>query len=302
MHTHTRPALLTVTPQESGQKLLQYLQRRVGRGVPRSAVMRWIRTGQVRVDKKRAQPFQRLEAGQIVRLPPYSTGADPLMPERVHKQVSILHQDQDMLVAVKPAGLPVHGGSGHDDSLHSRLCAMFPDAPFSPTPAHRLDKDTSGLLLVALSYNGLRELHELFQAGRLRKDYLAWVNGAWPHYDTAALRDLLDKTQDMERERMTTGAGKPALAWAQPLCVQKDKSLLLVQLSTGRTHQIRVQLASRGQPVIGDLKYGGPKCPQGMLLHAFRLELYSKSYILPAPWTGVFAVPEDIPRLNRPPE
>ena len=150
----------TVTAEEAGQKLLQYLARRLGRDVPPAALQRFIRTGQVRVDGKRAKPFNRLAMGQLVRVPPYEPGgpgpgtprppgASP--PETV-PALDILHEDADLLVLVKPAGLPVHPGSGHATALTTILHARDPGAPFKPTPAHRLDRDTTGILLVAKSY------------------------------------------------------------------------------------------------------------------------------------------------------
>lgn len=295
--------LIEVTPQEAGQKLLQFLLRRLGRDVPQSAVMRWIRTGQVRVDKGRAKPFQRVNAGQQVRLPPRaleelragaSASPEPLPP------VDIVHREADMLVCAKPAGLPTHGGSGHADSLQARLAAMLPEASFAPTPAHRLDRDTSGLLLVALSYERLRGLQEQFKTGLVRKEYLVWTSGAWPEGGVHPMRDELAKSGDSGGEIVRAGAGKCALAWAMPLVKRERDSLLLVRLGTGRTHQIRVQLATRGHPVLGDRKYGGPFCAQGMLLHAHRLEIPSECFTLHPPWTGEYAVPRDIPRLQRP--
>lgn len=309
---NTGPLLMPVTPQEGGQKLLQYIQRVLHKdgGAPQSLLMRWIRTGQVRVDKKRAKPFQRLEAGQMVRLPPQARefwDTAPT-PERasIEKTVTldIVHQEGDLLVLSKPAGLPVHGGSGHDDSLHDRLVAAYADAPFAPTLAHRLDKDTSGLVLAALSYSKLAELQELFRQHQVRKEYLAWVSGAWPWQADATLEDRLEKTGAPGSERVTAGEGKAALAWARPLAKGKKASLLLLRLGTGRTHQLRVQLASRGHPIIGDLKYGGPPlprgahCSKGMFLHAYRLELPGECFILPAPWCGEWAHPGHIARID----
>jgi len=301
--------LLEVTAQEAGQKLLQFIRRRLATEVPQSALMRWIRTGQVRVDKGRAKPYQRLEAGQRVRLPPQAAASLRQEPAAAASPsgafVPLLHQEADLLVCIKPAGLPVHGGSGQADSLHARLQAMFPDAPFAPTPAHRLDKDTSGLLLAALSYTRLRELQERFAHGEVRKEYLAWVAGEWQVSGVCLLHDQLEKTGAPGSERMRTGAGKQALAWAMPVAARNTSrgrcSLLLLRLGTGRTHQLRVQLAARGHAIVGDAKYGGPKCAQGMLLHAFRLEIAGKCFTLPAPWSGEFAPPDALPPPITPP-
>lgn len=334
-----------VTPEEAGQKLLQFLQRRLGRAVPKGAIMRWIRTGQVRVDKGRVKPFTRLDEGQIVRVPPFRTGdADADIPgdsggsssptprgegrepssEKGRAQagrqrrrspagltaagrhaaensdttttLEILHDQDGLLVIAKPAGLPVHGGSGHTDSVQARLDAMFPDAPFRPTPAHRLDRDTSGLLLVATSYTRLRELHDALREHTTEKTYLAWVKGRWPHSGEYRLEDRMEKREASDGsgehrgkspEKVTTGSGRVALAFAEPLDVRDDKSLLRIRLLTGRTHQIRVQLADRGHPILGDRKYGGPATEPGhppLFLHAFALCVGGQSFNLPPDW------------------
>ena len=166
------PNTVIVDPREGGQKLLQFLQRRLD--LPPSLLHRWIRTGQVRINGGRAKPFGLVAAGDSVRLPPFALGMSrrskatggQASPEQEHEPRQRtqalppaprpLQKDGDLWVFCKPAGLPTHPGTGHEDSLSSRLAARAGDAPFKPTPVHRLDKDTSGILLVAATgINGL---------------------------------------------------------------------------------------------------------------------------------------------------
>jgi 23S rRNA pseudouridine955/2504/2580 synthase len=292
--------MLTVDESEANQKLLQYLQRKLP-GVPRSALLRCVRKGQVRVDGKRCKPFQRIEAGQAVRIPP------PMLREAAGREeapeagleVKVVHETEDVLVIAKPAGLPAHGGKGHDDSAVRRVRAMRP-GPFAPTPVHRLDKSTSGLLAFAKSYDGLRRLQEAFQSGKAGKWYLAWIAGAWPHGGRVELLDYLDQRGAEGRERVhvvsrqAEGARK-AVSLASLIQQSEAASLVEVELLTGRKHQIRAQFASRGHPLLGDGKYGGPACRQGLLLHAWRLALPGEPELrLPPPWRGKYAPPDEL--------
>ncbi|WP_285907846.1 RluA family pseudouridine synthase [Pseudodesulfovibrio pelocollis] len=283
--------LVTVTPAESGQKLLQFLERRLDGAVPRSAVQRWIRKGQVRVDKGRAKPFDRIAAGQTVRIPPYTGGNDA--PSAPGGPLEFAYEDDRLLVIAKPAGLAVHGGDGIDDSVAARLAAAFAGADFAPTLAHRLDRDTSGLLLAAKSYEALRDLNDRFASGRVDKLYLTWVLGRWPEPGTVLLEDRLEKRGEPGREKVEPGAGKTALAEVACLIRGEARSLLAVRLLTGRTHQIRVQLASRGHPVAGDGKYGPPGQRTAMRLHCFALRPDEAVLTLPPPWSGPWTVPGD---------
>lgn len=296
---------VTVTPEEAGQKLLQFLQRRVDKDVPKSAIMRWIRTGQVRVNKGRVKPFVRLELDDMVRIPPYTIDESaPSSEQQKDKQdtakknidLTIVGEAEGLLVLHKPAGLPVQPGTGHTDAVTTRLKLKYADAPFCPTPAHRLDKNTSGLLLVATSYTRLQELHELFRNEHaLGKHYLAWVEGRWEHSEAVQLHDLLSKQmQEDGKERIGTGEGKDSLCIVTPLLVTNKKSLLHISLETGRTHQIRVQLSSRKHPIIGDIKYNGSPNPQGMLLHAWRIVLPAEKFICLPTWERPFDVGNEL--------
>lgn len=286
---------ILIQPEEAGQKVLQLLQRKVGKDVPKSALMRVIRKGQVRVDGHRVKPFDRVSEGQDVRIPPFKTAEPSSSPssKSTKESLPIVFEDTNMLVINKPAGLPVHPGTGWTDAVTTRLLTMFPGAPFAPVPVHRLDKNTSGILLVAKSYSFLRSMQDLWQAGQVHKIYLAWVQGRWKEEEVVLLEDELAKYGEAGQERMHTGAGKKSLCEVMPIKVGSSSSLLAVRLFTGRTHQIRVQLASRGFPLIGDPKYGGP-ASTSMLLHAWALGWDDLRFSVLPVWRGTFAPDTDL--------
>ena len=293
--------IVTVTESESGQKLINFLRRRLADKVPNSALMRWIRTGQVRVDKGRAKPFVRIKAGSEVRLPPQAMLRDveggcrnipekkaPLLPD-------IIHNDDKILVLNKPAGLPVHGGTRVEDSLAACLAAQYGGYAFTPTLAHRLDKDTSGLIIAALGYEALSTLHGMFANHEVVKIYLAWVKGRWREKGVTLLQDRLEKKRGHQFERTTTGSGKHAETRAVAILSSPEKSLLALRLITGRTHQLRAQLSDRGHAILGDRKYGGP-LSRRLRLHAWRILLpdsglgEAKSFAALPDWQGEAAL------------
>ncbi len=230
--------------------------------------------------------------------------ADPdLQPVLRALNLPVVAVTSDFFIFNKPAGLAVQPGTGQADSVVHRLQAVFAKTAFVPAPVHRLDRHTSGLLLVGRTHQALQQFHRLFaQHGSITKNYYAWVMGSWPHSDTRVLLDFLEKSSSPNgRERIhcykkgntvllpesfieqdpatwgwrdeKSGYGN-ACALATPVRQTRYTSgtatLLSIQLITGHTHQIRVQVASRGFPIIGDTKYTGPPFPT-LLLHATRL-------------------------------
>lgn len=206
------PEPLQVTAAEAGQKLLQFLSRRFDE--PQGVLHRWIRTGQVRINGGRAKPFDRVELGDEIRVPPFAgAGAKTeraSAPSGGVELPPIVAETDDVIVFCKPSGLPVHPGTGHTDSLTARLEAAFAGSPFIPAPVHRLDRDTSGLLLVGKTYAAVRRLSDALAAhdGSVAKDYLAWVQGECPWSRPKRLEDHLAKRTVGAQGREKVVAGK----------------------------------------------------------------------------------------------
>lgn len=301
------PRVLTVSSQEGGQKLLQFLARRLD--IPQSMFHRWIRTGQVRRNGARCKAFDRVQEGDEIRVPPFAEAIAQRDPSKGNAAPlpPLLYKDETLFIFNKPAGLAVQSGTGHDDNLATRLAIHCTADTFRPTPAHRLDRDTSGIILVARSYTMLSQLHEAFREREgIVKEYLAWVSGSWPHASPQVLEDKMMKKADARGyERMVVGEGADASCTVTLLHRYPTRSLVLVRLHTGLTHQIRVQLSSRGFPLMGDVKYGGPslcegktqngtqKMHQNMMLHAVRVRLpWGDVHTCLPEWTGAHALPQ----------
>lgn len=246
--------------ENQGQRLDKVLAQLL-LGVPRSRIFRLIRRGEVRVNGRRAGPEQRLVAGDSVRLPPVRE-ADPEAPRRVPATLvrtveqAIIHEDERLLVLDKPAGLAVHGGSGLSFGVIETLRASRPAE--SLELAHRLDRDTSGLLLVTRRGSALRALHALLRDGEVQKSYLTLLAGRWNlgHKNIAApLRT--DLRVGGERTVKVDAQGKEALTEFKLIEHYGARaSLVEAIIHTGRTHQIRVHAAYCSHPVLGDPKYG----------------------------------------------
>ena len=243
----------------AGQRLDNFLLGRL-KGVPKSHVYRLLRKGEVRVNKGRAKPDYRLEAGDVVRLPPVRR-PEPGVPPAGGRSAGlrledrILHEDGRLIVLDKPSGIAVHGGSGLSHGVIEALRAARPEAPYLEL-VHRLDRETSGCLLIAKRRSTLRALHELLREGRVEKRYLALVRGAW-ELGEVRLEDRLRKTTRAgERVVTVDEGGKAAASIFRPVEIGAVASLLEVRIVTGRTHQVRVQAAEAGHPLAGDDRYG----------------------------------------------
>jgi len=282
---------VTVDDSAAGQRIDNFLCR-VLKGVPKSHVYRILRSGEVRVNKARAGPDRRLEIGDVVRVPPVRTAARAdagqaraRQPDARPFRVPILFEDDAFMALDKPAGLAVHGGSGIAYGLIEQLRAARPEARFLEL-AHRLDRDTSGVLLVAKQRPALVALHAALREGRVDKRYQVLVRGRWRDAERRVCASLHKfATADGERRVRVDEAGRASETVFRRLATWPDRdpplALLEAELMTGRTHQIRVHLAHIGFVLAGDDKYGdfawNKVLPsQGlrrMFLHAYRLGL-----------------------------
>ena len=249
-----RARTLEVGEEAATQRIDNFLLRHL-KGVPKSHVYRVLRSGEVRVNSGRVKPEYRLQPGDRVRVPPIRTARDE-KPKAKPAEFPLVHEDAALLVVDKPAGVAVHGGSGVSFGVIESLRAARPQAKFLEL-AHRLDRDTSGLLIVAKKRSALVELHRMLREGEIEKVYLTVVKGHWPA-GTRELRASLHKYVDAKGERRVAVRedGVSAVTQVRPIEANDRFSLLEVRLLTGRTHQIRVHVAHAGHPVLGDDKYG----------------------------------------------
>ncbi|OOG52033.1 RluA family pseudouridine synthase [Polaromonas sp. C04] len=286
---------ITVDDESAGQRLDNFLMRHL-KGVPKTHVYRIIRSGEVRINKGRAAADARVQVGDVLRLPPVRVSerqqekaANPA-PAR---EFPILLEDDWLLAIDKPAGVAVHGGSGVSFGVIEQLRRARPQARFLEL-VHRLDRDTSGILLVAKKRSALTTLQDQFRERETGKTYLALVAGDWPAnkkvIDAPLHKYLLPAGQDGEGERRVKVVAKGDPDGMRSVTLVKVArrlagfTLLEVTIKTGRTHQIRVHLASQGHAIVGDDKYGdfelnkslqkqqGNSGLKRMFLHAWRLQ------------------------------
>ncbi|PLY15951.1 MAG: 23S rRNA pseudouridine(955/2504/2580) synthase RluC [Sedimenticola sp.] len=250
----------TIEPGFEDQRIDNYLLK-ILKGVPKSYIYRILRKGEVRVNKGRIKADYRLKIGDEVRIPPVRM-ADPTAAPTPGKNLleklenAVIFEDNRLLIMNKPSGMAVHGGSGLSYGVIEALRAIRPDERQLEL-VHRLDRDTSGCLIIAKKRSALRSLHELLRENRVDKRYLALVAGNWNQNQVEVNQPLKKNTlQGGERVVRITEDGKPAITRFRVIERFRQASLVEARLLTGRTHQIRVHAAYLGTPILGDEKYG----------------------------------------------
>ncbi len=290
---------LEVTADYAGQRIDNFLMREL-KGVPKSRVYRLLRKGEVRVNKARTRAEYRLRAGDVVRIPPVRRAA-PQGPAQVSDglserlEQSVLYEDDRLLVVDKLSGLAVHGGSGINLGLIEALRALRPGTPFMEL-VHRLDRDTSGCVMVAKKRSMLRFLHEQLRNGSVNKRYLALVVGRWPRRRQLVNAPLMKNVlQSGERMVHVAEQGKPSLTEFSVVERFPGATLVEARPVTGRTHQIRVHARHAGHPLLGDDKYGDPEADRQFRERGLRrLFLHAAGLDIPMP-EGAPGVTVDAP-------
>jgi 23S rRNA pseudouridine955/2504/2580 synthase len=294
--------MVSVDDDSAGQRVDNFLMRHL-KGVPKTHVYRMIRSGEVRVNKGRVAADTRLNAGDLVRVPPVRISERMAEKAEVMAQLvahnapardfTVLMEDEHLLAINKPSGVAVHGGSGVSFGVIEQLRMARPQAKYLEL-VHRLDRETSGILLVAKKRSALKNLQDQFRERQTGKTYLAMVRGHWPAklkvLDKPLHKFLLGESEDQAGERRVKVVsrddpdGMPAVTLVKVREASANCSLLEVTIKTGRTHQIRVHLASEGFPILGDDKYGDFELNKAlaranakpglkrMFLHAWRLQ------------------------------
>jgi len=274
---------IEIEPDHAGQRLDNFLLRAL-KGVPRTHVYRLIRSGQVRVNSGRVRASYRLKAGDTVRVPPVTQRARP-KPEVAEQglrwlEQRVLYEDNKIIVLDKPAGMAVHSGSGVSLGCIEALRCLRPKSPDMDL-VHRLDRGTSGCLLIAKRRSALRSLHALLRDGGMEKRYLALLEGAWPHGTYAVTQPLAKRhSSDGTFVRVAADGKRAQSEFRVVEFYGKAATLVEIRIPTGRTHQIRVHAAYMGHAIAGDTRYGNAEFNERMLtlglkrmfLHAHALE------------------------------
>ena len=278
--------LVQVSEDRDGQRLDNFLSAQL-KGLPRSALYRIIRTGQVRINGKRCKPASRLQAGDMVRIPPARTREDnqAIISDRVCQQIraAVLFESPDLLVLDKPSGMAVHSGSGLPWGLIDVVRQIKPGEYIEL--AHRLDRETSGCLVLARNGKSLSHLTQLFREGGVQKHYLCLLDGRMSEAVIEVDAPLKKVLAGAESKVVVSEEGKEALTRFRLLQAYADSSYAEAQLLTGRTHQIRVHALHVSTPLAGDAKYAGKESVEkwrerGLkrtFLHAHRLKFEAAS-------------------------
>lgn len=288
--------LLEVSPELAGQRIDNFLRTQL-KGVPKTLIYRILRKGEVRVNKGRIKPEYKLQAGDVVRVPPLRLAerdeAAPLAQGLLERlEAAIVFEDKALIVMNKPAGIAVHGGSGLSFGVIEALRQLRPDAKELEL-VHRLDRDTSGLLMIAKKRSMLRHLHQALRSDGVDKRYMALVRGRWEASKKQVNAPLLKNTlRSGERMVEVTDEGKEALTLFRVLRrFGEFATLVEAKPVTGRTHQIRVHAQHAGHSIAGDSKYGDEEFSRVIRdLGGKRLFLHAYALRVPLPDGGELAL------------
>ncbi len=288
--------MLEVAPELAGQRIDNFLRTQL-RGVPKTLIYRILRKGEVRVNKGRVKPEYKLQAGDLVRVPPLRLAErdepEPLAQGLLERlEAAIVYEDKALIVLNKPAGIAVHGGSGLSYGVIEALRQLRPDAKELEL-VHRLDRDTSGLLMIAKKRSMLRHLHQALRGDGVDKRYMALVRGRWETSKKQVNAPLLKNTlRSGERMVEVTEDGKEALTLFRVLRRFGDFATLVeARPVTGRTHQIRVHARHAGHSIGGDSKYGDEEFTREIReLGGKRLFLHAYALRVPLPDGGELAL------------
>ncbi|GAA0499948.1 23S rRNA pseudouridine(955/2504/2580) synthase RluC [Tatumella terrea] len=283
---------VAITAENAGQRIDNFL-RTFLKGVPKSMIYRILRKGEVRVNKKRIKPEYKLEEGDDIRIPPVRVSGQeapevsPKLDKVAQLERAVIYEDEAILVLNKPSGTAVHGGSGLNFGVIEGLRALRPDARFLEL-VHRLDRDTSGVLLIAKKRSALRSLHEQLREKGMQKDYLALVRGQWPSHTKSVKAPLLKNIlQSGERVVRVSSEGKPSETRFKVEERYQHGSLVKASPITGRTHQIRVHTLHAGHPIAFDDRYGDSEFDRQLAKTGLnRLFLHAAAITFTHPSTG----------------
>lgn len=272
--------LVTITDDQAGQRIDNFLLTQL-KGVPKSRIYRILRKGEVRVNKKRIKPTYRLQTDDQVRIPPVRMAEAAPLPKQSSVQwieEAILYEDRSLLVLNKPSGIAVHGGSGIQFGVIEALRALREEASRYEL-VHRLDRATSGILLIAKKRSALRTLHEALRQHKIEKRYLTLLKGRLRKHHQVEAPLLKQVMRSGERMVQVDPEGKPASSHFRPLIACPEATLAEVEIITGRTHQIRVHGSHIDHPLAGDERYGdsdfnrqmGAMGLKRLFLHAYQI-------------------------------
>jgi len=281
---------LTVDPAFEGQRIDNFLITQLK--IPKTRIYRLLRKGEVRVNKKRAEPSYRLQAEDQIRIPPLRIEEEKeatLLPTRLRDLLvsRIIYEDKGLFIINKPAGIAVHGGTNQPWGIVEILKTVYPQLPQLEL-VHRLDRDTSGCLMIAKKRSVLREIHELLREGKgaIKKEYWTLTKGSWAEKDLSVDAPLM-KNILTSGERMVKvhSEGKASKTVFEVIEKYKDCTLVRAKLLTGRTHQIRVHALYKGHPVAGDEKYGDKEFNKEMKQKGLKrlfLHAHTLAFVLPS--------------------